>query len=220
MAFATKWALKDSKNLRPDELDKLFRKAKQYGERAHLWVTLAFNGAFRVSELIHFRVPDFNFQSRRISMVPLKKAGIRHVRGLDGKVRIIDKPLPDPVDYPLPSEVMEMVRKYAQREKLREWLFPGDCHSCHIVKLNCPGGHITKRFVQKTFRRILVDAKIEMPGRGIHSLKHARATDVAKKTKDPFMVKQICRHESVAMSDHYVKYVKFHETVEELGARV
>ena len=33
------------------------------------------------------------------------------------------------------------------------------------------------------------------------------------------MVKETGRHESIAMSDHYVKYVDFNEKIEKIGGR-
>jgi len=64
------------------------------------------------------------------------------------------------------------------------------------------------------------EAGVKVPGRGIHSLKHARLTEVAEKSKDPFLVKAMGRHASIAMSDHYVKYVQMREKTEQIGGRL
>jgi len=217
------WSLKDAKNLREDELDGLFKAAKKAGPQAYLMIILSYNGALRVSELVHIRVSDFHWPTNKISMIPLKKAGKRRKRGADGKMVQIDRDLPRPIEYPLASNVMDLAREYIKKERLHPeaWLFPGKTTKagCKVVKLNCPGGHICKRKVQNTFDAIAMEAKIKVPGRGIHSLKHARLTEVAKKTKDPYFVKEVGRHSSITMSDHYVKYADFQDRIEKLGGR-
>jgi integrase len=223
MAYGSDWALTDAKNMRADEFSKLLASAKKFGKKAHLMVVLAYNGALRVSELVHIKVTDFNWESGKLNMIPLKKAGLRRVKQADGTFKKVDKPLPKPIDYPLPSNVMEMARAYIKDEKIKSgFLFPGDVGAggCIVVKLECQGGHMSKRGVQKIFDAVCVDAGIKVPGRGIHSLKHSRATEVAQKTKDPYLVKEICRHSTVAMSDNYVKYVELKAQIEKLGGTI
>ena len=70
------------------------------------------------------------------------------------------------------------------------------------------------------FDRICKKAGLKLPGRGPHSLKHGRLTEVAKKTRDPYMVKELGRHESITMSDHYVRYLETQEAVAKIGGRV
>jgi len=223
MSFGTNWVLTDAKNMRDGELAKLYAAAKKYGKKAHLMVVLCYNGALRVGELVHIKVSDFNWETGKLTMIPLKKAGIKRIRQIDGTIKTIDKPLPKAVEYPLHSVVMQMARKYIKDEKVKDgFLFPGTCGrgSCFIVKLNCAGGHMAKRSVQKIFDAVAKDAGVKVPGRGIHSLKHSRAREIAEKTKDPYMVKEACRHGTVGMSDRYVKYVEFQAEIEKLGGKV
>lgn len=224
MAYGTEWVLTDAKNLREDETAKLFAEAKKHSRRGHLMVVLAYNGAMRVSELVHVRVSDFRFEAGKLMIIPLKKAGKKRIKGNDGKMRTIEKPLPKAVEYPMPEVVMEMCRKYIKDEHLSpdSFLFPGRAGdgTCNIVKMECAGGHITKRGVQKIFDRICTDAKIKVVGRGMHSLKHGRLTEIAKKEKDPFLVRDLGRHSSVALSNSYVKYVELQEKVNKIGGRV
>jgi integrase len=218
------WTLKDAKNLRKDELDSLFLEARKAGELEHLAIVLAYNGALRVSELVHIKVSDFNWASGKLTMIPLKKAGKKRKKLPDGTITIIEKPLPHPVEYPLPSVVMEAARGYIKKEKLKgtDWLFGGFVSpgGCHIVKLICPGGHISKRKMQMIFDQVARAAKVKTEGRGIHSLKHGRLTEVAEKTKDPYLVKEMGRHSSIMMSNSYVKYVNLKEKTEEIGGRM
>jgi integrase len=216
------WSLKDAKNLQEKELAKLFEAAKKMGPQIYLMIVLAYNAALRVSELIHAKVSDFHWETGRFSLIPLKKAGIRHKRDITGKVVTIDKPLPQPVDYPLPKSVMDLAWDYIQQQGLKKdmWVFPGNTTACKVVKLECPGGHVSKRQVQKLFTEMCKSVGIKLPGRGMHSLKHARLTEVAQKSKDPWLVREIGRHESVTMSNHYVTYTNLKEQVDKLGGRL
>jgi len=218
------WTLKDAKNPSEAEIEKLFDAARKAGPYEQMICSLAYNGALRVSELIHIRVKDFNFTTGRMSMIPLKKAGKRRIKQSDGTYKTVDNPLPDPVEYNLPMNVMQLTKDYIKRNRLKDedWLFPGYVrpNGCHIMKLECPGGHVCKRKVQAIFSRLLVKAGIGVPGRGIHSLKHGRLTEVARKTKDPYLVKEMGRHSSIVMSDHYVRYANMRERTDEIGGKV
>jgi integrase len=218
-----KWALKDNKNLREDELDAILEEARKEGPKTHLMMALAYNGAMRISELVHIRANSFNFASNRLSIQPVKKAGKRRVKDRHtGKMREIVRPLPPEVDYPMPVNVMQMARKYLQKNGLEgaSFLFPGRVGKCWVVMLPCKGGHMSRRQVQKVFDRICRKVGLKLPGRGPHSLKHGRLTEVAKKTRDPYKVKELGRHESITMSDHYVKYLDIQDTVDKIGGRV
>jgi len=121
------WKLTDAKNPHESELDKIFESAKKEGPRSYLFVVLAYNACLRVSELIHVKPSDFNWTSGKMSLIPLKKAGLRRIKQADGTFKTVDRPLPDPVEYPLPSSTIELVRKYIAANKLsgKAWLFPG-----------------------------------------------------------------------------------------------
>ena len=215
------WSLKDAKNLDEADLAKIFKEAKRLGDLAYMVIVLAYNGALRVSELVHIRVSHFNWGTGKLTMIPLKKAGQKRKKMPDGTVVTVEKELPPAIEYPLPGSVMAAAKEYIRKEGLGKdaWLFPGFTRpgGCHIVKLDCPGGHLSKRKMQLVFDEIAVAAKVKMPGRGIHSLKHGRLTEVAQKTKDPYFVKEVGRHSSVALSDHYVKYVNLKAKIEEIG---
>ncbi len=216
------WSLDGKKNLDKEELNGLFVAARKDGLRTHLMVALAYNGAFLVSELIHLRVDSFSFRKGTISFIPLRKAGRRRVR-MNGRIRVVSRNLPDPVEYPLPKNVLTAVRKYVDTMGLssKSFLFPGRTRkSCKLVKFKCPGGHISKREVQGIFDRIAKAAGVKLPGRGIQALKHTRLTEVARKTGDPDIVSEIGHHNSSVMGNHYVRYTNLSEEVNEIGGKV
>jgi len=203
------WKMTAAKNLKPAELDRLFEAAKKYDRRVHLMVMVTYNGAFMVSELIHLKVKHFDFAGSKVSVIPLKKAGRRRMKTTDG-VKMVDRALPEPIIYPMPKNVIAVVEKYVRENELtpESFLFPGKSKSCAVVKLECPGGHISKRMVQWIFDRLSEEAKIKIPGRGIQSLKHSRLVEVAGKTNDPQLVRELGRHNSPLMGEEYVKFVQ------------
>jgi integrase len=207
MAQTGNWKLSNHKNLNEGEITKLFKVAFKDGVRTYIMFVLAYNGALSVSELIHVRIEDFDFKNWRLSILPVKKAGRRRIK-LNGKIRMVDRKLPEPIDYPMPMTVMVMIQEYIVAGELPKegYLFPGRTKkSCKVVKLKCKGGHISKREVQGIFAKIAEMAKITKKGRGIHSLKHARLSEVGEKTRDPYIVKQIGRHESISMGFAYIQ---------------
>ena len=219
MARTSSWQLKDAKNMRPDEFDRLLVAAKKYDRRIHLMVVVAYNGALRVSELVHLKVKHWSFGDSKVAIIPLKKAGKRRLRQEDGKIKVVDRQLPSPIDYPMPKNVTSAVEKYVKDNELPpdSFLFPGRSKSCMVVNLECPGGHISKRMVQWIFDRLSSEAGIKVKGRGIHSLKHARLTEIARRTKDSQFIKDVGRHASTSMSD---AYVDFADRIEDIGGKV
>jgi len=202
VASSNGWKLSEAKSLDKGELDRIFLAARKDDRRSHIMIMLAYNGALSVSELIHIKVDSFNFGKRTVIVIPIKK--------IPGGPK-------EPVDYPLPSNVIVTIQKYVTEQDLkkRSYLFPGRAKkSCMVVGLDCPGGHISKREVQGIFDRICQAANLKLPGRGIHTLRHARLIEVAEKTRDPWVVRQAGRFQSIAMSGHYMRFV------EEIGGRV
>jgi integrase len=170
-------------------IDKLLRSAKKDGQRAHLMILLSYEGALRVSELIHIKVCDFNFDSGSLTVIPIRR---RNKSNVECKVS---------------SEVAEAIRDYVAALGIdtTSFLFPGRTKkSCMLVSFRCPGGHISKREVQLIFDRVAGAAGVKEKGRGIQTLKHARLTDVAKETNDPDVIQQIGRYGSSAMGARYI----------------
>lgn len=216
------YKITDAKNPTPKEIDLLMFTAREFGAKARLMLVLGYNGAMRVSEVVHIKVPDFHWQSSKLSMIPHKKAGKKRVKRPDGTFFYVEKPLPKPQEVLLPEEVMKLARQYIESEGVTSWLFPGDTTraGCHVVKRNCPGGHISTRKVQMIFDEIASAAGIKVPTRGIHCLKHGRLTEVAHETRDPWMVKETGRHSSIEMADSYVKLVDYDDRMRKIGGKL
>lgn len=184
------WEMPRDKHLEPQELGKLFAAAREAGLLVELMMTLSYHGALRVSELVHLKIPNFRFKDDMVLIMPVKKA-----------------PQPQLIEVELPHHVMQSVRRYITAGKLSQWLFPGNTTKCWL-KRKCSGGHISKREVQKTFDELTQKIGIKRLSLGMHSLRHTRLIEVAQKTKDPRLVKEIGRHASVTMGDSYLRFVE------------
>lgn len=189
-------------------MDRVMRVSQRHSSLAHVLVSTGYNGAFRVCELTHLKVSDFDFSCNKVSVIPAKKA------------RRQGKDLPAAIDYPMPANAMALVGRWISEQGLSSdsWLFSGNVSMCRVVKYPCEGMHLSTREAQRIFDEVLRMARVKLQGRGIHTLKHARLTDLAKKTKDPWFVKAAGRHESISMSDVYVRYSDLPIRVRRIGA--
>jgi len=175
----------------PDgDLQKLLEASEKEGPREHLMIVVSYGGALRVSELIHLRVRDFDFESGEIKTIPLRKRSRNRASST------------------LDLEIIVKVKAYVEAGKLSKdsYLFPGRTKkSCHIVAFpDCSGGHISKREVQLLFDRVAEAAGIKKLGRGIQALKHAKLLDVARKTMDPKVIKEMGKYSTYSMSIKYI----------------
>lgn len=170
-------------------IGKLLSLARKEGSRTHLMILLAYEGALRVSELIHIRVRDVDFKGGMISLVPLRRRKT-------------------PSQWQVEPNVLDPVEAYIAEMSLptEAFLFPGRTKkSCTVVSFRCTGGHISKREVQLIFDRVARAAGLKKRGRGIQYLKHARLMAVAEKTNDPGMIQKIGRYGSPVMSARYIE---------------
>lgn len=171
---------------------KLLKCAEKDGKRTYLIILLSYEGALRVSELIHIRVKDFDFKKEVVSLVPVRKKD--KTKG----------------QCTLSSEALSAVQSYIKEYEIKSesFLFPGRTkRSCTLVSFDCTGGHISKRDVQLIFDRVAVAAGMKEKGRGIQLLKHARLVKAAKDTKDPHEIQKLGRYGSTAMSARYIAEV-------------
>ena len=207
---AGQWCLRDARCLREDEVRRLLAAARRHSQKAHVLLSLCYNGAFRACEVTHLRVKDFDFSANKVSIVPAKKA------------RRSGAGLPPAVDYPLAENAMALASKWIILNELgpQDWMFSGQVIRCKVVKYECSLGHMSTREAQRIFSEVASRVGLKLQRRGIHSLKHARLTEIAYKTRDPWFVKQAGRHESIAMSDAYVAVLDLTERIRKIGGIV
>jgi len=101
-------------------------------------------------------------------------------------------------------------------DEVAEWVWFA---SKEIHEPFCDGGHIHVRSLQSRFRLAITQAGAYVPGRGIHSFRHAFAVDVYAKTKDIMTVKQLLGHENISTTTVYSTAVDVKEKLSKLDGR-
>lgn len=195
--------------------------AKSSSFRDHALLGICYNAAMRVCELVHLKVSDFDFSNGLVSIIPAKRTHLETITK-NGKTLVSERALAEPIQYPLALEVIRLIQKWVKREGLskNDWIFPGTSASCQMIGVDCPGGHISKREAQRIYHKIAALCGLDRPFRGIHSLKHTRLIEFAKKTKDPWFVRDAGRLASVVTSDVYVQHVTMSEKIATIGGQV
>jgi len=189
----TDWTLQRAKIITTDELKMILSRAKDVSDTLHLIIALAYNGAMRITEVLHLKGEDFRFNYSIVRVRPLKKK--------TGGV-------PRPVEVDIPKNVMDAAEAYIKKHKIHSdgYLFPCPGSKCRTTW--CPGGHMYRQRIQEGFHQVLLDLGIYEKGRGIHVMKHLKLTNTALETKDPYYVRMIGRHSGIGMSLKYVDYTK------------
>lgn len=183
------------RKLTEDQVGCLMNAASRHSMLAHVIFVVTYNAALRRSELIHLEISDFDFSRDRLSIRPAKK------RPVDGNVK--------PVDYPVTKRVLSVVKEWIQTNRLSpdSWLFPGNSAACGYRARLCGGRHLSPRVVANVFDEVASSVNLKMRDRGMHSLRHSRLTELALKTKNPWFVRMAGRHETLSMSDIYVRHL-------------
>ena len=215
------WSIRDAKTLQEFEVRLLMRAARSTSPRAHALLAVCYNGAMRVCEALHLRVRDFDFKRGSVQIIPAQRAR-KETFYSGGKITSIEKPLPEPISYPLPTQALGAIQEWIKKENLQPhaWVFCGNSRGCSVIKFACPGGHMSKREAQRIYQAVASEAGLTKRGRGIHALKHSRLLECARKTMDPWFVKEAGRLASVVLSDIYVRHVKMQQTMAAVGGKV
>jgi integrase len=77
---------------------------------------------------------------------------------------------------------------------------------------------MSRTVARNVFDEVATSAGLKHGGRGLHSLRHSRLTELALKTKDPEFVRLAGRHDTLSMSDIYVKHLDLRERLSEIGS--
>ena len=93
-----------------------------------------------------------------------------------------------------------VLQKYLKLWKLHEWLFP-----------SVSGGQGSTEMYHQAFVKYCTDRGVRRTD--MYSLRHTFAANYAEKTKNPFKLKQVLGHKTLAMSSKYVRL--FAEDVED-----
>jgi len=202
MPQESSWKLKDRKNIRPDEVSRLFIAAKKSSVRDYILLALTANMGLRVGELVQLKFEDF-----------LPQQGIALVKTLKQKEAMVDELNVDKGVF----ELVDELKKASGRT--RGWLFPGKDSEKPI----------TTRGAQKIFERAARAAGIETDaplalvdsnnarGKGIHSLRHYRGTVLATSGADMPTVARQLRHKSLQATQAYFDTLNESSAVRKVG---
>jgi len=202
MPQESSWKLKDRKNIKPDEVSRLFTAAKNSSIRDYIMLALTANMGLRVGELVQLKFEDF-----------LPQQGIALVKTLKQKEAVVD-------ELNVDKGVFELVDEWKKASgRSRGWLFPG----------KNPEQPITTRGAQKIFERAARAAGIETDaplalvdsnnarGKGIHSLRHYRGTVLATSGADMPTVARQLRHKSLQATQAYFDTLNESSAVRKVG---
>jgi len=101
-------------------------------------------------------------------------------------------------------------------DEVAEWV---EFASKEIHEPVCAGGHLHVRSLQSRFRLTITQAGAYVPGRGIHSLRHAFAVKLYADTKNIQTVRQLLGHESIVTTQAYATSVDVKEQLDKLDRR-
>ncbi|SKA02093.1 site-specific tyrosine recombinase/integron integrase [Selenihalanaerobacter shriftii] len=156
--------------LSEQEVIKILDSIDNYKHRAILFLT--YSAGLRVSEVVNLKADDID--SDRM-LVRVKQGKGRKDR------------------YTLLSEkALKVLREYAKRYSLDEWLFPG----------GKKGKHLTERSVQRVFKKACRKANIRK-NVSIHSLRHSFATHLLENGVDLRYIQELLGHKSSKTTEIY-----------------
>lgn len=209
------WKLAPEAALRDAELRRVLAAVRRAPAQYLAFLVMG-NMGWRPGELVHMRVQDVDLGAARITELVLKKR-----RG------------PEPRVKPILALVVPVLRRFigARREG---WVFEGRgrcdvfvaAHRAgqagrktdYVPKYKCPGGHISRRSIERWFDAACAAAGIaKVAGRGPHALRSCFATRVAEKTKDPFALRDHLNHEDTSTSSVYVQRVDEAASLRSIG---
>ncbi len=207
--FEGNWSLNARRTLSSKDVRRVLAQARKRSKRDYVLLALTFNLAALVSEVIHLKVRDFDKAQRSVDIIPLRKATRK-------------RPLPVAISYPVMRDVMALVNKWVRHAYLKQddWLFSGRTHGCRLLKYPCHGGHLTRRQAQRIFDIAIQKTGLKVRARGIHALRHARLTQIAEHSKDPWLVRDAGRLRSVAHGNAYVQFVKMNKYLRDIGGKL
>lgn len=85
-------------------------------------------------------------------------------------------------------------------KKIEKWIAKA---SVEVTDQFCGGGHVSIRHWEGRWQDLMKDLGIYMPGRGVHSVRHAAITRVYNQTRSIKAAQEFAGHESLEMTKGY-----------------
>lgn len=156
--------------LSKEEVQGIFQATLNLKHRALLMLT--YSAGLRVSEVVSLRTQDIDSKRMLIH--------VRQGKGRKDRYTLLSK------------SALEVLRLYAKKTKLQEWLFPGEAE----------GTHLSERTAQKVFNDACNKAGIKKDV-SIHSLRHSFATHLLEAGTDLRYIQEILGHKSSKTTEVY-----------------
>lgn len=156
--------------LSKEEIQAVFSKVRNIKHKALL--TLTYSAGLRVSEVVSLRLEDIDSHRMLIH--------VRQGKGRKDRYTILS------------SVALEILREYARRYKLRDWLFPRDLE----------GQHLTERTAERVFDKARKLAKIKKDV-SIHALRHSFATHLLDGGTDLRYIQELLGHKNSKTTEIY-----------------
>jgi integrase len=201
MGLRTTWNLPVEKIPTREEVRRVLEAAKKANQTDYVFFAVAANAALRASEIAHLRADGF--QKGQLKVVRRKKAA----------------PRPEWID--LAPDVEKLVAALV-KERESGWLFPGESGPCRRVRASgevealCQGGHVSTREMRRRWREYATAAKIAMPGRGVHSLRHYGGTEFYAATRDLRATQIFLGHSSSTVTEVYAHVVDMRDQIRKM----
>ena len=152
------------------QVEKLFAQLENLKHKTMLY--LAYSAGLRVSEVVNLRVKDIHSERMVIN--------IRGAKGKKDRTVILSE------------GILELLRKYYQVYKPKEWLFEGQYKDCPY----------STRSLQQIFHRAKEAAKI-MQDVTFHSLRHSYATHLHEAGTDIKLIQELLGHNDLKTTLRY-----------------
>ena len=195
-------AKKRRKVIWPEEVGRILDKAGgiQGNPFCHLLLTLCYNMALRVGELVQLRYEDFHRADGTVTIHTLKKG-----------LGVTD-------ELPVADGIFDLVSRYAARRGVKKgFIFPG----------RKSGTHISTRTAENIFDKAAELAHVDTSppkgapdgarGRGIHGLRHGRAIEMVDAGASEAVVAAQLRHGSARAVRWYWDTAKERAVLKAMG---
>jgi integrase len=162
------------------------------GDRDYLLFLLCGNLGLRVGELVRLRVADLiqeDTQEFYLHAPTLKRGSKKGVRTGSLKRGCLPKAYED---LPISKDVVDLVLKYINKHKIKDWLFP------------YKDSHIPEYSVARYFKFYAKKAGLDS-SYSIHALRHFRGFQIYKYRGDLKAVQALLRHKSIKTTSIYAE---------------
>lgn len=211
MEFQSRPKLKEELFIAPMEAEKLLKGAEALGLEWLVPIYVTRSLGLRVTELIHIRIRDLQFDHGRLWIWTAKnKQGRQPVECSCNGYRD-NKAVRDAMS--MKPQLAQVLKGWIEYRRLGgdDWLFPSPRDRMR---------HLTRGRIAQVFDEASREGNVQkVRRRGVHSLRHLVGTEVAELTKDPYKVQRVLRQRSITSAESYVHVRNIDDVMSKIGER-